>query len=59
MAHFARINELGVVTDIKVIEEDVIMSDDPTIRETFGPKDEWVQTSYNTYGGKHYKPNTN
>ena len=44
MAHFAKVED-GIVTQVIVAEQDVIDSG------LFG--DGWVQTSYNTYGGKH------
>lgn len=43
MAHFAKINENNIVTQVIVAKKDFI-----DIIEG-----EWVQTSYNTYGGKH------
>jgi len=42
MAHFAKV-ESGIVTDILVAEQDFI--------DTL--EGDWVQTSYNTYGGVH------
>jgi hypothetical protein len=44
MSHFAKV-ENGIVTQVIVAEQDVIDSG------LFGTG--WVQTSYNTYGGKH------
>ena len=44
MSHFARV-ENGIVTQVIVAEQDVIDSG------LFG--DGWIQTSYNTHGGKH------
>ena len=49
MAHFAKV-EGGTVTQVIVAEQDYI--------NTFPDKDKWVQTSYNTRGGKHYDPVT-
>ena len=43
-SHFAKV-ENGIVTQVIVAEQDVIDSG------LFGTG--WVQTSYNTYGGKH------
>lgn len=51
MAHYAKI-ENGIVTQVIVAEQDFI---DLISTEN----DLWVQTSYNTRGGVHYKPNTN
>ena len=42
MSHFAKI-ENGIVTQVIVAEQDFINKIDG----------EWVQTSYNTYGGQH------
>ena len=47
MAHFAKIED-GIVTTVIVAEQDYIS----TISGT------WVQTSFNTRGGKHYDPDT-
>jgi hypothetical protein len=47
MSHFAKI-ENGFVTNVIVAEQDFINAQGGT----------WVQTSYNTYGGVHYQPNT-
>jgi hypothetical protein len=44
MAHFAKV-ENGIVTQVIVAEQDVIDSG------LFGHG--WIQTSYNTHGGKH------
>ena len=50
MSHFAKV-ENGVVTQVIVAEKEFIdMIADSTC--------EWVQTSYNTRGGIHYKPNS-
>ena len=49
MAHFAKV-ESGIVTQVTVAEQDFI--------DTLPDKDKWIQTSYNTRGGKHYDPNT-
>ena len=45
MAHFAKVNSLGIVEQVIVAEQDVIDSG------LFGTG--WVQTSYNTSGGQH------
>jgi len=47
MSHFAQINENNVVTQVIVIEQDVINIG------AFGAPSLWIQTSYNTYGGVH------
>jgi hypothetical protein len=46
MSHFAKV-ENGIVTQVIVIEQDILNTGywgDPSL---------WVQTSYNTYAGKH------
>ena len=48
MSHFAKIED-GLVTNVIVAEQDFIDSQDGT----------WVQTSYNTRGGKHYDQDGN
>ena len=49
MSHFAKVID-GVVDNIIVAEQDFI---DTFIDDTPG---DWIQTSYNTRGGKHYGP---
>jgi hypothetical protein len=53
MAHFAEIKN-NIVVRVNVIDEDYFNAN----RETryIG---KWIQTSYNTYGGVHYNPETN
>jgi hypothetical protein len=46
MSHFAKV-ENGIVIDVIVVEQDVINSG------IFGDPLMWVQTSYNTFAGKH------
>jgi hypothetical protein len=46
MAHFAHIKD-GIVDQVIVIEADVLATGN------WGDPSEWVQTSYNTQGGKH------
>jgi hypothetical protein len=50
MSHFAKINSDGIVTQVIVAEQDFI--------DTLDTPSDWVQTSYNTKGGKHYNPET-
>jgi hypothetical protein len=52
MAHFAKVNDKGIVTTVIVAEQDFIDSYVDT------EPGRWVQTSYNTHGGVHYDPNT-
>lgn len=47
MAHYAQINENNIVTQVLVIEQDVIDTG------LFGDPSSFVQTSYNTHGGVH------
>lgn len=47
MSHFAQIDENNIVTQVLVIEQDVVDSG------LFGDPASWIQTSYNTYGGVH------
>lgn len=44
MSHFAKVID-GIVTEVIVAEQDFI--------DYLEDKDSWIQTSYNTYGGKH------
>jgi len=46
MSHFAQVVN-GVVQQVIVAEQDFI--------DTLPDKQNWIQTSYNTYGGVHYK----
>lgn len=50
MAHFAQLDDSNTVINVIVAEQDFIDSLDDAAS--------WVQTSYNTRGGKHYAPNT-
>jgi hypothetical protein len=51
MAHYAKVTD-GVVTKVIVAEQDFF---DSFVDDLPG---KWIQTSYNTYGGKHYNPET-
>ena len=51
MSHFAKVVD-GIVTTVIVAEQEFI-----DIYED-GLPGEWIQTSYNTKGGKHYAPNS-
>jgi hypothetical protein len=50
MAYFAKVNIQMIVTQVIAAEQDFI--------DTLPDKDFWVQTSFNTRGGKHYDPET-
>jgi len=47
MAHFAEV-ENNLVTRVLVIEQDMVDTGN------WGTPSTWIQTSYNTHGGKHY-----
>ena len=47
MAHFAQIDENNIVTQVLVIEQEVVDTG------LFGNPNTWIQTSYNTIGGVH------
>ena len=47
MSHYAKIDENNTVVQVIVAEQDVIDSG------LFGDPASWIQTSYNTQGGKH------
>lgn len=47
MSHFAQIDDNNIVTQVLVIEQDVIDTG------AFGDPSKWIQTSYNTFGGYH------
>lgn len=49
MSHFAQVKN-GIVQQVIVAEQDFI--------DTLPDNADWIQTSYNTYGGVHYAPNT-
>jgi hypothetical protein len=47
MSHFAKIDENNIVTEVIVIEQDVLDTG------LWGDPKDWIQTSYNTHGGVH------
>ena len=47
MSHFAKVKD-GIVTDVIVVNQEFIDTG------ALGDVNQWVQTSYNTRGGKHY-----
>ena len=51
MSHFAKVVD-GIVTNVLVAEQEFIDTYDD------GLPGEWIQTSYNTRGGKHYAPDS-
>lgn len=48
MAHFAQVDENNLVTRVLVIDQENVDTGN------WGTPSSWVQTSYNTRGGKHY-----
>lgn len=52
MSHFAQIDSNNTVIQVIVVEQDVLDTG------LFGPKESWIQTSYNTYGGVHLQGGT-
>jgi|688.fasta_scaffold01024_2 hypothetical protein len=52
MSHFAQIDENNIVTQVIVIEQDVVDTG------LFGDPNSWIQTSYNTSGGVHTQGGT-
>ena len=52
MSHFAQIDENNIVTQVIVIEQDVVDTG------LFGDPNSWIQTSYNTHGGVHSQGGT-
>ena len=52
MSHFAQIDENNIVTQVLVIEQDVVDSG------LFGEPSTFIQTSYNTQGGVHSQGGT-
>lgn len=52
MGHWAKVDENNIVVQVIVAEKDVIDSG------LFGDPSTYIQTSYNTYGGVHYIPNS-
>ena len=52
MSHFAQIDENNIVTQVLVIEQDVVDSG------LFGDPSTFIQTSYNTSGGVHSQGGT-
>lgn len=51
MAHFAQIDDNNIVTQVIVIEQEMVDTG------LWGDPAKWIQTSYNTRGGIHYGGN--
>jgi len=52
MAHFAEIDDNNIVLRVLVIEQSEVTTGN------WGDPAKWIQTSYNTFGGIHYLPNS-
>jgi hypothetical protein len=50
MSHFAKVNSENIVVQVIVAEQDYI--------DSLEDSSSYIQTSYNTYAGKHYSLNT-
>ena len=65
MAHFAKISDTSRVLSVHAVNNSNILNADGVEDESVGqaylekhnnwPAEKWIQTSYNTRGGKHYK----
>jgi hypothetical protein len=51
MSHFAQIDDNNIVTQVIVVEQDVLDTG------LFGDPNSWIQTSYNTSGGTPLRKN--
>jgi len=68
MAHFAKISDTSQVLGVHVVNNSDILNADGVEDESVGqkylekhnnwPAEKWIQTSYNTRGGKHYHHKT-
>lgn len=54
MAHFAEIDSNGNVTRVLVVPDEQQSRGQAYLADDLGLGGTWVQTSYNTRGGKHY-----
>ena len=52
MSYFAEVDENNIVTRVIAISQENVNTG------KWGNPETWVQTSYNTKGGKHYAPNS-
>lgn len=53
MAHFAQINENNIVQKVVVLDDSKVEIAQEFLADTLGLGGTWIQTSYNTYAGKH------
>ena len=68
MAHFAKIGDTSKVLTVDVVNNSDVLNGDGVEEESVGqkylekhnnwPAQMWIQTSYNTRGGKHYDNKT-
>ena len=68
MAHFAKIGDTSKVLGVHVVNNSDILNGDGVEEDSVGqqylerhsnwPALMWIQTSFNTHGGKHYDPQT-
>ena len=68
MAHFAKISDTSQVLGVHVVDNKDILHADGVEEEAVGQQylekhsnwhaERWIQTSYNTRGGKHYDNKT-
>jgi hypothetical protein len=65
MAHFARVNSSNLVTRVDKVDNEYLLDENGVEQESLGithqnsvygdiSPDKWIQTSYNTYGGKYF-----
>ena len=56
MAHFAKLDENNIVTQVIIVSNDIATSESAGvtfINNLYGTSDTWKQTSYNTQGNLH------
>ena len=58
MAHFAEIDDDNIVLRVLVVHNDDEHRGQEFLADDLGLGGTWIQTSYNTFGGKHYDPAT-
>jgi len=56
MAHFAKIDENNIVTQVLVIPDEQEHRGQQFLSEDLNLGGRWIQTSYNTHAGIHYGP---
>lgn len=58
MAHFAEVNENGIVTRVLVVPNAYATRGQQFLADDLGLGGNWIQTSYNSRGGIHYLPDS-